>query len=236
MQYKTEFNKDNLDAYLLKLAKEYKRLSKSKVHAEIIWIGGASIIINYGFRDMTNDIDALIHASSDMKQAINNVGDELGLNNGWLNEDFKITNSYSSKLTEYSIFYKTFDHIIDVRTVKKEYLVAMKLMSFRKYKSDISDIIGILISEREKGNELSLDDIKKALINLYGKNYKLSKDAELFLEEVFNCKDLELFYESKKDLERDLRNNLIDINRDDGSLNESNIEEVIKLLEKKNKD
>ena len=109
-------------------------------------------------------------------------------------------------------------------------------MSFRKYKSDILDIIGILISEREKGNELSLDDIKKALINLYGKNYKLSKDAELFLEEVFNCKDLELFYESKKDLERDLRNDLIDVNRADGSLNESNIEEVIKLLEKKNKD
>lgn len=63
MQYKTIFNKNNLDDYLLKLAKEYKRITKSKIHAEIILIGGASIIINYGFRDMTNDIDAIINAS-----------------------------------------------------------------------------------------------------------------------------------------------------------------------------
>ena len=34
------------------------------------------------------DIDAIIRASSAMKEAINKVGDELGLSNGWLNSDF----------------------------------------------------------------------------------------------------------------------------------------------------
>lgn len=38
--------------------------------AEIILIGGASVLANYGFRDMTYDMDAVIVASSAMKQSI----------------------------------------------------------------------------------------------------------------------------------------------------------------------
>lgn len=38
---------------------------------EITLVGGASILINYGFRDSTYDIDALFHAASAMKDAIN---------------------------------------------------------------------------------------------------------------------------------------------------------------------
>ena len=40
--------------------------------AEIILVGGAAILVNYGFRAMTTDIDAIIHAASSMKNAINN--------------------------------------------------------------------------------------------------------------------------------------------------------------------
>ena len=39
--------------------------------AEITLIGGASILVNYGFRASTYDVDALIQASSAMKDAIN---------------------------------------------------------------------------------------------------------------------------------------------------------------------
>lgn len=97
---------------------------------------------------MTYDIDAIIHAFSSMKEAINVVGDELGLPNGWLNSDFTKTASYSPKLLQYSKFYKRFGYVLDVRTVSREYLVAMKLMSGRKYKNDLSDIIGILYEEQ----------------------------------------------------------------------------------------
>ncbi len=46
---------------------------------EIVLIGGAAVLANYGFRDMTYDIDAIIQASSSMKDAINKVSDEMGL-------------------------------------------------------------------------------------------------------------------------------------------------------------
>ena len=44
------FNKNNLDHYFYELAKIYKKLGGKKMPAEIILVGGAAIIENYGFR------------------------------------------------------------------------------------------------------------------------------------------------------------------------------------------
>ena len=134
------FTKENLNTYLKELGREFRKLNGKKMPAEIILIGGAAILANYGFRDMTYDIDALIVASSVMKEALNRVGDRLGLPSGWLNTDFKKTASYSDKLFQVSVYYKTFSNILTVRTVAAEYLIAMKLISGRQYKNDLSDI------------------------------------------------------------------------------------------------
>lgn len=42
------------------LAKEYRKLAGKSVPAEIVLVGGASILTNYGFRNMTTDMDAII--------------------------------------------------------------------------------------------------------------------------------------------------------------------------------
>lgn len=55
------FTKDNLDIYLKELAKEYKKLNGKLMPAEIVLVGGAAVLANYGFRKMTTDIDAIIH-------------------------------------------------------------------------------------------------------------------------------------------------------------------------------
>ena len=47
------FTKENLDACLSKLAKEFRKINGTKMPAEIILIGGASVLVNYGFREMT---------------------------------------------------------------------------------------------------------------------------------------------------------------------------------------
>ena len=138
------FTKDNLDLYLKELAKEYRHLNGKNVEAEIIMVGGAAILANYGFREMTTDVDAIIHASSSMKEAINRTGDKFNLPNGWLNADFMRTVSYSPKLNLHSKHYKIFSGVLRVRIVSAEYLVAMKLKSGRDYKHDLSDIVGIL--------------------------------------------------------------------------------------------
>ena len=76
MSINTTFTKENLDYYLSRLAKEYRKRNGTQIRAEIILIGGAAVLTNYGFRDMTYDVDAIIRASSSMKEAINFIGDE----------------------------------------------------------------------------------------------------------------------------------------------------------------
>ena len=64
MSAENTFNKENLDFYLRELAKEYRKLNGKQIKAEIILVGGAAVLTNYGFREMTTDIDAVIRASS----------------------------------------------------------------------------------------------------------------------------------------------------------------------------
>lgn len=98
-----EFTKENVDTYLKAVAKEYRRRVGKNMPAELILVGGASVLINYGFRQATTDIDAVIEAASSMKDAVNCVRDQYGLPNGWLNADFQRTESFSPKLAEFEI-------------------------------------------------------------------------------------------------------------------------------------
>ena len=84
-----EFTKDNIDLYLKELAKEYRKHVGKGMPAELVLVGGASVLVNYNFRNMTTDIDALIKASSGIKDAIILVGDRYGLPVGWLNANFE---------------------------------------------------------------------------------------------------------------------------------------------------
>ena len=162
------FTKENLNNYLKELAKEYRKLGGKGMPAEIVLVGGAAILTRYGFRDMTTDIDAIIHAASSMKDAINRVGDKFDLPNKWLNADFIRTGSYSSRLTEVSVYYKEFYNVLTVRVVADEYLVAMKLRSGRKYKNDISDIIGVLAENERNNKPITMGMIDNAVEKLYG--------------------------------------------------------------------
>lgn len=228
------FTKDNLDQCLKALAKEYRKLSGTAMPAEIILIGGASILVNYDFREMTYDIDAVIQAASTMKEAINHVGDTMGLPNGWLNSDFKRTKSYSPKLAAYSVYYKTFSHILTVRTVSAEYLVAMKLMSGRTYKHDISDIIGILHEQKIMGKELTFKHIDTAVCNLYDDWRALPENAKSLISNILESTNLEKLYELYQIEEKENRALLIDFEKKYLNIaNEGNINDILRALKKK---
>ncbi len=59
MQYeneeKTLITKENAYPILKAFAKEYKRQNGSQIPTEIIIVGGGSILLNYGFREYTQD-------------------------------------------------------------------------------------------------------------------------------------------------------------------------------------
>lgn len=196
MSAETPITKENLDTCLKELAKQFRKLNGKAMPAEITLIGGASILINYGFRDSTYDVDALIHASSAMKDAINYVTDTLGLPNGWLNEDFKNTKSYTPRLVNYSKYYRTFSNVLAVRTITGEYLVAMKLMAYRQYKHDISDIVGILREQQNSGDPLTFERIDKAVNDLYDSWENLPKNAKYMIESILANEDIDALYEA----------------------------------------
>lgn len=230
------FTKENLDTYLKELAKEFRKLNGKSMPAEIILVGGAAILTNYGFRDMTTDIDAVIKASSVMKDAINNVGDKFDLPNGWFNSDFMRTGSYSPKLNEISVYYKTFYGVLNVRTVAAEYLIAMKLRSGRKYKNDLSDIIGILAEHEKHGKAITLESVNSAVEKLYGGWNDFPEESEPFIEKALTNGDFAKVYESVKDEEMESKDILIGFeNNYPNVAKESNINDILKSLKEKAK-
>lgn len=225
------FKKDNLDLYLKELAKEYKKLAGKNMPAEIILIGGAAVIENYGFRDMTADVDAIISAASAMKDAINNIGDRLNLPNGWLNADFQKTGSYSSKLLQYSSFYRTFNQVLNVRVVTGEYLIAMKLRAFRQYKNDLSDIIGILAEHEKRGDPITLERTEKAVNDLYGSWSDFPNGAKDFIMKALAAGNYEKIYELVRQNEKDAKVDLIDFEEKyPKALKKDNVGDVLQNL------
>lgn len=230
------FTKENLDSYLKELAKEFRKINGNKMPAEIILIGGASVLINYGFREMTYDMDAIIQASSSMKDAINSVGDRMGLPNGWLNTDFMKTTSYTPKLIQYSKYYKTFSNVLRIRTVSAEYLVVMKLMAGRQYKNDLSDVVGILLEQEKSQQQICLEDIKKAAEKLYGGYDKLSEESRTFIETVYQNPDLTQLYAKVREDEKMNKDILIEFEDNyPDVLNGDNLTDILKAARAKKK-
>ena len=210
MSVEKGFTKENLDYYLKELAKEFRKRNGKNTPAEIVLVGGAAILANYGFREMTYDINA----------------------------DFKNTSSYSPKLSQYSKYYRTYSNVLNIRTISAEYLVAMKLMSGRRYKKDLSDIIGILGEQERMGEPLSYQQIDCAVKNLYGGWDNISEYAIQVLKAALDSENLkELFMEQEHE-EALSKQAVLQVQKYEGEkVKESNVDEIIqKALRKKRAD
>lgn len=229
-----EFTKENIDIYLKDLAKAYRKAVGKDMHAEIILIGGASVLINYGFRDMTTDIDAMIHAASAMKDAINYVGNHYDLPVGWLNEDFKHTASFSPRLTLFSKYYRTYSNVLEVRTISEEYLVAMKLRSGRQYKNDFSDILGILAAHEKGEVPITMVQLQKAVCNLYGSWNVLPDASRTFITTVMQRGNYQELYAKVVQGEQETKDLLQGFEAAyPGVTRESNVDDIAENLQKK---
>lgn len=226
------FNKDDLDRYLMALARLFRKQNGRGASAEIILVGGAAILVNYRFRDMTMDIDAAIHASSSIRDAINQIGDRYKLPRGWLNTDFMRTTSYTDKLNAFSQYYKTFSNVLQVRTVSAEYLIAMKLKSGRKYKSDLSDIIGILAEHEKCGQPITWERIESAMHQLYQGWEGVADETLRFIRDVFKTGNYAELFKQLQQQEKRAKDVLIAFQRQyPDAVTESNVDAILKQLQ-----
>ncbi len=231
------FTKDNINLFFRDLSKEYKRLGGKNTPVEIILIGGAAIIESYGFREMTTDIEAVLPDVSIIKEAINRVGDMHDLPNGWLNADFMKTASWSPKLRQYSVAYRTFNQVLNVRMITGEYLIAMKLRSGRQYKNDLSDIIGILAEQKRMGNPISMEQIELAVTNLYGGWDDFSEEAKQYIQQILSIADYQKAYETVRNSEIQTSISLVQFQKAyPGILSQDNLHSVIEnVVQRKEK-
>lgn len=233
MSIDVPFTKENLEGYLKELAKEYKKRSHG-FPAEMILVGGASVLINYDFRVASYDIDASYESPAIMKEAINAVGDKFGLPNGWVNDDFKKTASYTPKIVQYSEYYKTFSGVLQIRTIRAEYLVAMKLVSGRQYKKDLSDIAGIVYEQQMAGKPLTYEMIDRAVCNLYGNWDNIEKYARDLLDTILACDDLRALLIELNENEKEAKETLAEIEKKyPTAVKPDNVNDIIEATRRK---
>ena len=226
-----DIQKEMIDMYLKELAKEFKRITRRKTSAEIIIVGGGSVLLNYDFRMNSVDVDAFNTYDSAIKDAAKLVADKYNLSQQWLNDDFKKTPSYSPRLRQYSSYYKTFSNVLEIRTISREYLVAMKMVSGRKYKNDLSDILGILYYHYKNNDEITYQQIEKAVVDLYSNFDRIKEDVVEFVKTAIENKTFVDGYNLQKETEQSIKDNLIQFEEKyENVLSEDNIDDIINKL------
>lgn len=226
-----DIQKEMIDMYLKELAKEFKRITGRKISAEIIIVGGGSVLLNYDFRMNSVDVDAFNTYDSAIKDAAKLVADKYNLSQQWLNDDFKKTPSYSPRLRQYSSYYKTFSNVLEIRTISREYLVAMKMVSGRKYKNDLSDILGILYYHYKNNDEITYQQIEKAVVGLYSNFDRIKEDVVEFVKTAIENKTFVDGYKLQKENEQRIKDNLIQFEEKyENVLSEDNIDDIINKL------
>ena len=148
--------------------------------------------------------------------------------------DFMRTGSYSPRLDEVSVYYRKFSNVLTVRVVTDEYLIAMKLRSGRKYKNDLSDIIGILADHERKNKPITMEMIDKAVEKLYGGWSDFPEDSKPFIETAIKNGNFEEIYASVKSEEKESKEILIDFEKEyENVANTSNVDDILKSLKAK---
>jgi len=119
-----KFNNEKLTEYLSLLNDE---LRLAGVTGEICIVGGAAMILAFGSRESTRDIDALLMAPSQIRVAAAKVAEEHNLPANWLNDGAK---GFASELP---IEAKELLHYSNLRVIAPpaQYILAMKCVAAR---------------------------------------------------------------------------------------------------------
>ena len=228
-----KITRDNAKDIIKQFAKEYRK-ELGKVPGEIIIVGGGSIMLNYKFRDATQDFDVILKTVSGVTDIIKKFADENGLPRDWMNTDFIKTASYSDMLSDVSKHLWTLNNgTLEIRTVSGVYLIAMKLIAHRDYRNDISDAIGVLIEEREAGTDITFDDIANAYKILYRCDIP-EETAKMVLEFTqLTIPELKEFYNKQMNSEQEHGKKIITYIDQDADINTRNVDDVIEAIKRK---
>ncbi len=109
----------------------------------------------------------------------------------------------------------------------------MKLISFRAYKRDKSDIVGIIESHKNSVRPIQIDEVQTAVENLYGNWDVITDEAKEFVEKVLLGT---VSYEIEMLGEDEGKEILLEIEEKyDNVLNTSNVNTILEQIRAKRK-
>jgi hypothetical protein len=104
----------------------------------------------------------------------------------------------------------------------------MKLMAGRKYKNDLSDIIGILLEHQKNCKPIDKVKIDLAMQDLYGGWENVPEDSKKFIAGVMQNGDYEALYQKCQSEEQANRATLLEVEKKyPGISNEADIEKIL---------
>ncbi len=109
---------------------------------DIAIFGGSAIVIEWGFRKSTRDVDVYISGDKEFtREAARRIASEKGWPEDWLNDAVK---GFLSPKGQFSLFgefpHGTNEPSLRIYIPKPEYLLAMKCMAMRMGGDDVADI------------------------------------------------------------------------------------------------
>jgi hypothetical protein len=172
------FTKSELEG-MLRLLNELLR--KNGVTGEVCVVRGAAMILAFGSRESTRDIDALVMAPAGVRAAVAQVADAAGLSPTWLNDGVK--RFASGQPAESKEVFK-FSHLRVVAPYG-EYILAMKCLAARVGldEHDKEDTKFLIQHLRLRGFSAVLDIVEK----FYPKE-RIPAKTQYFIQEV--CDEL----------------------------------------------
>lgn len=154
-------------------------MSEEDIQGRLHLYGGASIILEWGFRESTRDIDATLKPKEQILRLARNLAQEESLPEDWINDSVK---GFIDKQPSEDEFLTVFDfsNLLVVRP-PAEYLLAMKAQSARigKEEHDHEDLKFLM---RETG----ITDQEKVfeLIEEYYPNRPMEAKVKYFVESI----------------------------------------------------
>lgn len=158
------------------------KLATRDARAEIALIGGAVMVLAYRTRLSTKDVDAIFSPTSVVREAAAEVGIELGLPEGWLNDGAKGWLSPRAEFVEADL--PRFERL-RITYPTPEYLLAMKVLAARTEsegeRGDRADIATLC-------RHLGLRDVRSvmdAVVRYYPAEW-IGVRSEFLVEEVLD--------------------------------------------------
>ncbi len=151
------------------------RLHERDIEGEVYVVGGAAIAIAFDARRATRDIDAVFEPKREIYEAADEVGTELGLPPGWLNDGAKgfVSGPDTQAATALEV------PGLRVLTASPRILLAMKVLAHRIGEDD--DDVRLLAQALDL---TTADEVLAVAEDVYGD--RLDVAARFFVEELFS--------------------------------------------------